>query len=287
MRGYMQAALTNINHLVECTGRNGDAPQQVNGHGDWHAEKAALLEELTRLRAENERLQDQAQKQGPQRRPVTPRAYPQAPKHTGSERDPEQARSALRTISLRALKDTIAEIYASKSHFDQQCAASRRPRETMERHLYTFLTQRHNQRSAVLDWAQAIIAGIKEHGPHDNDVAVFGKILRHEVDEEFLLVQRQLKQTVYELLRVYLQGRHPLKTEAEVDALLQKKVHAQVYEDEWVGIVKYMFNAEDAVSIIVRVREVIVEHSTRTVHHAVSLQDQSAISYVDFFEGAS
>ena len=38
-----------------------------------------------------------------------------------------------------------------------------------------------------------------------------------QVDEEFRLVQKQLKQTTLELLRVYLKGKHPLKTDAAIN----------------------------------------------------------------------
>jgi hypothetical protein len=41
----------------------------------------------------------------------------------------------------------------------------------------------------IIEWAGAIIAGIKKYQAEDNDVAVFGKILRNECDEEFRFVQ--------------------------------------------------------------------------------------------------
>ena len=35
--------------------------------------------------------------------------------------------------------------------------------------------------------------------------------MHHEIDEEFRFVQRQLKETVQELLRVYLRGKYQTK----------------------------------------------------------------------------
>lgn len=43
------------------------------------------------------------------------------------------------------------------------------------------------------EWATAIITAVKKFHTVDNDVAVFGKILRNEIDEEFRFVQKQLK----------------------------------------------------------------------------------------------
>jgi hypothetical protein len=40
----------------------------------------------------------------------------------------------------------------------------------------------------IIEWATAIINGISVYAREDNDVAVFGKILRNECDEEFRFV---------------------------------------------------------------------------------------------------
>ena len=46
-------------------------------------------------------------------------------------------------------------------------------------------------------------------------------------------MQKQLKDTVAELLRVYLKGEHPLKSEDEVSKLLNKRIKSFVFEEEW------------------------------------------------------
>ena len=43
-------------------------------------------------------------------------------------------------------------------------------------------------------YANACLDGVRRYSHEDNDVAVFGCILRNEVDEEFRYVQKQLKQ---------------------------------------------------------------------------------------------
>ena len=43
-----------------------------------------------------------------------------------------------------------------------------------------------------------------KYSKEDNDVAVFGKILRNECDEEFRFVQIQVKNTIQELLKVII-----------------------------------------------------------------------------------
>merc|ERR1719238_2159302 len=99
----------------------------------------------------------------------------------------------------------------------------------MEQHMYTYLNQRYGLKHLILEWATAIIQGVKKYTADDNDVAVFGKILRNEIDEEFRFVQRQLKETVHELLRVYLKGKCPLKGDEEVARMLRQRTSGLVH----------------------------------------------------------
>lgn len=107
-----------------------------------------------------------------------------------------------RTLTLKQLKDFIEEMYDSKIRFDQKYMENKLPRETMEQHMYTFLNQKYGLKNLIIEWATAIVNGIRKFSSEDNDVAVFGKILRNECDEEFRFVQSQVKNTISELLKV-------------------------------------------------------------------------------------
>lgn len=167
-------------------------------------------------------------------------------------------------LTQRQARDLIEEIYTSKTNFDARCQENRLPRETMEQHLYTYLTQKYGLKQIILEHAAALIQAIKRHGTADNDLAVFGRILRNEIDEEFRFVQRQLKETVVELLRVYLRGKYPLKVDSDIQNMLQRRFDGLVLlqEEEWVDIIKYMYNREDSVRVITRVRREIAAGNT-------------------------
>jgi hypothetical protein len=51
--------------------------------------------------------------------------------------------------------------------------------------MYTYLNQRYGLKTLIIEWASAIIKGIKTYQKEDHDIALFGKILRNECDEEF------------------------------------------------------------------------------------------------------
>ena len=67
--------------------------------------------------------------------------------------------------------------------------------------MYTFLNQRYGLKHIIIENASAVLKAVERYAGVDNDVAVFAKILHNEIDEEFVLVQRQLKEAVVDLLR--------------------------------------------------------------------------------------
>lgn len=155
---------------------------------------------------------------------------------------------------MRQLKDAIEDLFASKLKYDAKCRDAKLPRETMEQHLYSYLWQKYGLKQIVADQAHALIHGVKHRSAEDNDIAVFGKILRSEVDEEFRFVQRQLKETVRELLRVFLQGTHPMKTDGEINEMQKERIQNCLSEEEYTDIVTYMYDADDADAILVALR---------------------------------
>jgi hypothetical protein len=219
---------------------------------DWERERRALLQEIAALKSG-------APAGAVSVRAMSPGAAPLSPEVTqGTLPKPKPGG---RELTLRQLLEFINELYASKEKYDTKCREAKLPRETMEQHLYTYLNQKYGLKSLIIEWASAVMAAVKKYADDDNDVAVFGKILRNEIDEEFRIVQKQLKDTVAELLRVYLKGKYPLKSEDEVSKLLKKRMASSVYEEEWVDIIKYMYNHEDSVTLIMKCKDLIASQT--------------------------
>ena len=123
-----------------------------------------------------------------------------------------------RVFTLKQLRDLIEDVYASKTRLDQKAYATQMPKETLAQHLTTYLNNRYGLKRLVDEYAYAVQHGILRYENSDADVATFGCALRCEVDEGFIAVQNQLKHTVHELLRVYIRGKHPHKTDSQISA---------------------------------------------------------------------
>jgi len=157
------------------------------------------------------------------------------------------------------MKDVIEEIYESKTNFDRKCLEAKLPRETMEQHMYTFLNQKYGLKNLIIEWASSIINGIKMYSAEDNDICVFGKILRNECEEEFRIVLQKVKNTITDLLTFYLKGKFPLKSNGDIKEVVQQKTNGLLLEEEWKEIIFYMYEQEDANYLYQK----IVEHIKR------------------------
>eukprot|EP00347_Sterkiella_histriomuscorum_P019303 403342167 len=117
----------------------------------------------------------------------------------------------------------------------------------MEQYIYTYLIQRYGLKQLIIEWAQAIIAGIKKYSKLDNDICLFGKILRNEVNEEFRLVQLHVKDTVNALMRQFLKERFPFKSEPETSKSLDEIINDKIYIDTqyWTKIIERMYDERD------------------------------------------
>ena len=312
MKEDMDKAMKETNDLLE-------AAEQIEKESHSHKDqkekfKAKYQQEIEELKQEVETLQEENKKYleliikqsknnadsalggKVQEDRIRPAQKPPAALNT-SPFGVSQAISS-RTLTLRQLKEVIEEIYTSKAKFDQKCADGKMPRETMEKHMYTFLNQKYGLKGLIIEWASAIIAGIKKYSAEDNDVAVFGKILRNECDEEFRFVQVQVKETAAELLKMHLRGKFSLKSNADITEMTKQKMQSFLEEDEWVDIVKYMYNESDSELIISSIQEAIHQkkysetspQKAKTTREEEQLRkekqraSQGRIAYTDFLK---
>lgn len=194
----------------------------------------------------------------------------------------------VRVLTLKQLKDVIEEINESKLKYDKKCFELKMPRETMEQHMYSFLNQKYGLKNLIIEWATAIINGIKKYAFEDNDITVFAKILRNECDEEFRLVQNQVKNTIVELLRMHLRGKFPFKHNSEIKEMIDSKINGYILQDESQDIIKYMYNKEDAETIIDKLRSLFVvskePHGKKAGREGLLMSNEKEKLKISFFQ---
>lgn len=115
----------------------------------------------------------------------------------------------------------------------------------MEQYMYTYLNQKYGLKTLIIEWAAAIINGLKTFIKEDHDVALFGKILKNECDEEFRFIQMHVKETLVSLLKVLLKDKNPFKSEAELQKMVEKIQNASMDDWMWKKIIEKMYDPKD------------------------------------------
>ncbi|CAK4066971.1 unnamed protein product, partial [Aphanomyces euteiches] len=194
---------------------------------------------------------------------------PPSPSSTMSA--PPAAPTTVKNLTLKQLKDLIEAIYASKRKYDQMNIEAKAPRETMEQHMYTYLNQRFGLHALIVEYASAIMKGCARYSSVDCDVATFLHILRNELDEGYLRLKLKLEETVVALLRAFLRGLYPRKSEGTITQKVQAKLTSAtaLTRDEWQSIVTYMYDTQDSTSILHLIETRLKQSHESTVDYPV------------------
>ena len=144
-------------------------------------------------------------------------------------------------LTKEQLLQLIDEIYRSKSISNQKCEEVGKPIETMEKHLYTFLNQKFGLKSLTIEYASAIIKGIKDYSNSNSEICLFGMILRNELEENTINILNQIKIVMNDTLNYFLTEKYPNKNAGEINDLVNECKKGFVDEDIWNKIIECFF----------------------------------------------
>ena len=112
--------------------------------------------------------------------------------------------------------------------------------------MYTFLNQKYGLKSLIVEWAAAMINGVKRHVRSDHEVTLFAKILKNECDEEFRFIQTHVRDTLLSLVKVMLKDKYPLKGETDIQRMLDRIKEGTIDESMWLKILEKMYEERDS-----------------------------------------
>jgi len=160
-------------------------------------------------------------------------------------------------LTINQLKELIQDIYIQKQKYDEKSVQNQIPKETMEEFLYTYLDRRYGLKSLIIEWAISITNSIKMYSFEDNDVALFGKILKNECDEDFVNIQKQLRTATSDILSEKLRKRFKYKSEIELIKIKNDIMNGLIDEELACSIVKKMYNEIHSEIINTKIQEII------------------------------
>ena len=139
--------------------------------------------------------------------------------------------------------------------------------------MYTYLNQKYGLKPLIVEWAAAIINGVKTYIKEEHDVALFAKILKNECDEDFRFIQMHVKDTLVSLVKVMLKDKHPLKSEKDIQRMLDQIEKGKIEDWMWLKILEKMYEERDAQILQERIRDLI---ETRSRNQPDQLNAQQA-----------
>lgn len=103
-----------------------------------------------------------------------------------------------RTMVLNECKELISRIYDAKATISSATSAAATTKslvpipETLEIFVYRFFEKKYGLRNLAVEAAGTLVSSMEKFYQDDNGIAVFRKIFKNEIGEEFLVVQAEL-----------------------------------------------------------------------------------------------
>ena len=144
-------------------------------------------------------------------------------------------------LTREQINELIQNIYKSKIAYDQNCIDLNKPLETMEQHMYQYLNNKYGLKNLTIEYASAIISGIKEYSKKDMNIKVFGMLLKNEIEENTLTIVEKIKQVVQETLEYFISQKHPYMIGSNVQKLCDSIKKGMVDEEVWNSFIDTLF----------------------------------------------
>jgi hypothetical protein len=163
-----------------------------------------------------------------------------APPPPPPQSPPSSQSGAPRAMPLRAVRDFLSALYASKARADARPAT---PWETLEGHLYVFLRHTVGLRSLIATHARSFLSAVARYARVDTECLLAQRILRSECDEGFRRgAFAAVAEGASDALQAILRSRAPNASSAVLAAALVSRgvdargsgtIHIPLTAEEW------------------------------------------------------
>ena len=103
-------------------------------------------------------------------------------------------------IPLNEFLNLLNNIYESKEKDEKINLEKNQPQETLEHHIYTFLTRKYGVKHIVIEKAFSIFSSLRKYSNINSDILLFAKIIRNDIDESSRLFSIEIKNNLEKFL---------------------------------------------------------------------------------------
>ena len=120
--------------------------------------------------------------------------------HKQSETDLKNNKLNNDIIPLNDFLCLINDIYKSKEKEEKINLQKNQPQETLEHHIYTFLTRKYGVKHIVIEKAFSIFSSLRKYSNINSDILLFAKIIRNDIDESSRFYAIEIKKDLEKFL---------------------------------------------------------------------------------------
>lgn len=172
-----------------------------------------------------------------------------------------------RIFTKKMLKDIIYNIYNSKNNFNNKCIENKLPKETMEEYMYTYFNYKYGLKNMVIEWATIIINGIKTYSYIDNEICLFGKILRNDLDESCQYIMPKIKKNLEETIIKIFKKEYGLKSNEEIIDYKNKLIKNRLPLNIVQLILDNNYTQDEQEKLLQKITKLVNEFKNRTVNN--------------------
>ena len=172
-----------------------------------------------------------------------------------------------RIFTKKMLKDIIYNIYNSKNNFNNKCIENKLPKETMEEYMYTYFNYKYGLKNMVIEWATIIINGIKTYSYIDNEICLFGKILRNDLDESCQYIMPGVKKNLEETIIKIFKKEYGLKSNEEIIDYKNKLIKNRLPLNIVQLILDNNYTKDEQEKLLQKITKLVNEFKNRTVNN--------------------
>ena len=107
--------------------------------------------------------------------------------------------------------------------------------------MYQYLNNKYGLKNLTIEYASAIISGIKEFSKKDMNIKLFGMLLKNEIEENTLTIVDKIKQVIQETLEYFISQKNPYMVGSDIQKICEDIKKGMVDEVVWNSFVDTLF----------------------------------------------
>ena len=133
--------------------------------------------------------------------------------------------------------------------------------------MYTYFNYKYGLKNMVIEWATIIINGIKTYSYIDNEICLFGKILRNDLDESCQYIMPKIKKNVEETIIKIFKKEYGLKSNEEIIEYKNKLIKNRLPLNIVQLILDNNYTKDEQEKLLSKITELVNEFKNRTVNN--------------------